>query len=144
MKIKKIVVFALIIPALSFFLYTCTVNSSTGLITITNTTQNDISSIVIGDITISSYISRGSKVDYWYSTQLSGRLQFGGQPRPFIVQEDNGDETRDKTTSLVFKLDCEYKIDIIEYNNQNWFYFYKGKKIGSDYDSSGANVKPWD
>jgi regulatory protein YycI of two-component signal transduction system YycFG len=140
--LKKILAFIITLILLLIF-STCQVNENTGLITINNTTNNDISSIKIGNTMISCYLSKGSKVDYWFYYVLTGSITGSGMSKAIIVEEDTADETRDPGTSLVFKLNHQYKIDIIDYNNQNWFYIYSGTKVGSSYEDDDKD-KPWD
>ncbi len=128
--------FLIIIIILSFF--NCTVNNSTGLIVLTNLTESDIINVKIGGTTITSYISRGGKVDYWYSTTLSGKLTASGvvNNRYLYNLNDNQGTLSSDEENLEFKLNTEYKIDIIMKDKKNFFYILGGIQPGDDYDDN--------
>jgi hypothetical protein len=131
---KKI--YLLIIITLTILVFTCTVNQNTGLIVLSNLTNEDISNVKIGSTTLTCYLSRGAKVDYWYYTPLTGKLTGGGvvSNRYFYNLNDNeGTQSADED-SLEFKLNYEYKIDVIHKDDKNYFYIHGGVQPGEDYD----------
>lgn len=128
--------FLIILIITSFLFLTCTVNQNTGLIVLTNLTGNDISNVKVGTTSITGYISRGAKVDYWYYSTLSGKLTGAGVVKNQYLYnlEDNQGTLSDDEDSLEFKLNYEYKIDIIEKDNKNYFYIHCGVSPGDDYE----------
>ncbi len=132
---KKIYLMILIL-FLIFFLSTCTVNESTGLIVITNLTENDVSNVKVGEVTLTSYISRGAKVDYWYYSLLSGKLTAAGVVKNvyyYNLGDNEGTGSMD-VDSLEFEVNHEYKIDIIAKDGKNYFFIHGGVQPGDDYD----------
>lgn len=95
----------------------CTVNDTTGLLVITNLSNSDVTNIRIGNTTLTSYLSSGSKLDYWYYTPLTGQLSATGAANKYDV---------------TFKLNYEYKIEILEKNDKNLFSVGYGKEKGTD------------
>ena len=131
---KKI--YLLLIITLTILSITCTVNQSTGLIVLTNLTENDVSNVKIGSTTITGYISRGAKVDYWYYTVLTGKLTGTGVVKNVYYYNlgDNQGTLSSDEDSLEFELNHEYKIDIIKKNDKNYFFLHGGVQPGDDYD----------
>ena len=131
---KKI--YLLIIISLTILFLTCTVNQNTGLIVLTNLTENDISNVKIGEVTITCYITRGAKVDYWYSTPLTGKLTASGVVTNvyYYNLDDNQGTSSSNEDSAEFLVNYEYKIDIIQKGNKNYFFLHGGVQPGDDYD----------
>jgi len=114
------------------FLSACTVNETTGLITITNLTDKDFSNIKIGDTVLSAYISKGVKVDYWYFKNLFGNLTGSGILKAVYVNDTNLTNTYDEP--LNFLQGYEYHIEIIQQKSSRcFFYIYNGRKSGYSY-----------
>jgi len=129
----------ILIVLLLFVLFTsCTVNSSTGLLTITNSTNYDITSIKIGNITLDSYLPQGQTYNFWYYSILSGQLTGGSVVNDVIyyLSGREGDTMVSYGGSQIkeidFKVDYQYKIDIIEENSQNYFCIHGGLKPGDN------------
>ena len=97
----------------------CTVNDTTGLLVITNLSNSDVTNIKVGNTTLTSYLSSGSKLDYWYYTPLAGEISATGVANKYDV---------------TFKLNYEYKIEILEKDERNLFNISSdcGRQKGSD------------
>ena len=70
MKKKYYIFYLLIIFQL---LIGCTINDSTGLITISNHTDRSSATVYLNSI-ILAYLGTGAKSDYWYYNDLSGNI----------------------------------------------------------------------
>ena len=128
---KKIVYFCII--AVFIMLISCSVNENTGLIVISNLTMSDISPVKVGNTYLVSYLKRGAKYDYWFYSTLSGKLSGGSVVQVILYDDGETVETRDER-DMEFKVGYEYKIDIVEKDDKNWFYVYEGEKSGGGSD----------
>jgi hypothetical protein len=73
----KIKLFILLILC-SIVILQCSVNNSTGLISILNSSNQDLKNVKIGDTFIALNVSSGSKVDFWYIIPFKGKFTFEG------------------------------------------------------------------
>ena len=116
----KKILFIFCVLALMLFNFGCVIDDSTGLIVLTNLTQNDFTNIEVGNRVLSYYIASGAKIDYWYFNDLSGELTGTG-----VVNSYN----------VTFKVSYEYKMEIRENDGHNYFrLLHEGIKFGSDED----------
>lgn len=56
----------------------CTVNNNTGLIRIENKSVSPIKNVKIGNTFILSYLGGGANYDYWYYSNIEGKLYLEG------------------------------------------------------------------
>ncbi len=75
---KKYIYLSLFILFLAFL--TCTVNDSTGLIKVENTTHLGLSNVKIGNTSIAWYVAAGGYSNYWFYQPISGTLTTEGIP----------------------------------------------------------------
>ena len=74
---KKI--YLLLIVALLFFAFIgCTVNSTTGRITVANTTNATMTNVKVGDTLIVSSLGPGKSYDYYFFKTLTGQITVEG------------------------------------------------------------------
>jgi hypothetical protein len=133
---KKKYLFLVIIIVLSVFI-SCTVNENTGLITITNNGNGDASNIKVGGTVITNYLAQGQKCDYWYSKILFGDITGSGVVKNVLLynSDKSGESVVTRNTNTVeFKVNYEYKIEIVQKDDKNWFYIHGGTTPGANYD----------
>jgi hypothetical protein len=75
-KIKKIIFMIIIMILITAV--NCTVNENTGLIRIENKSVSPIKNVKIGNTFILSYLAGGANYDYWYYSNIEGKLTLEG------------------------------------------------------------------
>ena len=65
--------FLIILIVLIILFSCCTVNSSMGLITVTNSSDQALTNVMIGSTLIVSYLAAGTKFDYWTAFTIQGK-----------------------------------------------------------------------
>jgi hypothetical protein len=65
----------------------CSVNNSTSLIVIKNTTYEALTDVKIGDSYMAAYVAPGTYVDYWSYKTVSGKLSLKGVNLPQNVRD---------------------------------------------------------
>lgn len=145
MKIK----FFTLIFAVIFLLFTCAVNQTTGLISITHNGSSNASNIKVGDTVLTYSIASGAKYDYWYYNNiLSGKLSAEGIDYFFIADyydDANGSTHYTEDTACSFKPNYEYKIEIISTAIGSYFsYSLVNILIVNPGYKSGGNAKDSD
>ncbi|MBN2545492.1 MAG: hypothetical protein JXB50_06830 [Spirochaetes bacterium] len=75
----KIIYYLLI--SLLIFLFNCTVNETTGIISVYNNTERDFKSVAINGTKIAFFLNSYKKTDYWFYKKLQGKIT--------IIRNDN-------------------------------------------------------
>lgn len=132
-------IFLFVVLMITFF--NCTVSNNTGLLVLSNLTESDISNVKIGSTLITAYISRGGKVDYWYSTPVTGKLTASGVVNNRYLYNLNDGEGNLSTDEdeLEFKLNHEYKIDIVYKDDKNYFFIHGGIEPGEEFEEDESD-----
>lgn len=72
---KKIFYLILIVSILIILFFTgCSVNAYTGLIQVKNYSNTPITNVKIGETLITSYLAAGAQIDYWFTSEITGKL----------------------------------------------------------------------
>jgi hypothetical protein len=111
---KKYLMMPLII--LIIFL-SCTVNSTTGMINIKNTTNATISNIRIGNTILAITLTPGANFNYYYYKTLTGRITSTGATTGFSYWDYNG--TKYDYTGDIILMDGTFTL-----KTNYWFTFY--------------------
>lgn len=91
---KKVLFYLSSITLLFLLLAGCTVNSTTGKITINNTTNTAVTNIKIGNTLIALNVNPGASYDYYYYADITGKLSISGVDHLDAVGKDlDGDNT---------------------------------------------------
>ena len=105
---KKVLFFLSSITLLFLLLAGCTVNSTTGKIMISNRTNTALTNIRIGNTLISSYVAPGATYDYWYYSDITGKLALSGVDHLDYYGED---PDKDTTYTGYDDLDLTFKVN---------------------------------
>ena len=105
---KKVLFYLSSITLLFLLLAGCTVNSTTGKITISNRTNNALTNIKIGNTLLSSYVAPGASYDYWYYNDITGKLALSGVDH---LDAAGKDPNNDNTDTGFDELDYTFKVN---------------------------------
>jgi hypothetical protein len=118
------------------FLIACSVNNSTGLITIYNLTDAAVTNIKIGDTVINYSLPKGQKYDHWFLSSLQGKVsgtEFDEVLAKFFVEDPEHDISyiiyKDDPV-CTFYVNYEYHLDIVNADNKIRLYVNPGIQAG--------------
>ncbi len=136
-KIKSVMKYCIPILLL-FYVTSCAVNDYTSKITILNKSDISVNNIKVGDAIICSYIQPGGSFDYYFTTDLGGKLTGAGViSAGYTNAYDNNKASIVKRTGN-YKLkhtgyffDCEiFKVD------SDYYITLRCDKKGTDYSNT--------
>jgi hypothetical protein len=123
---KKYILFISIV-LLIVFLFGCTVNDNVGLIVLSNMTDIDIKNIKVGDTTLHFELGMGTKYDYWFFANITGKISANGV-EDYVYTVPDPDKNN---PNLKFEPGYEYFITV--YKSDGDYYFDIGRrKAGAD------------
>ena len=122
----------------------CTVNNSTGLITISNKTSIKILTVKINENTLAT-LGQGSKTDYWFYSDFDGIITANEIKNIFISDSYNseiGQNNYVKESECYFKTNYRYEIRISQISigqysyytstTDNYIFVEPGIKVGAN------------
>lgn len=116
-KKHLLVIIGLVI--LSGIFSSCSVNNTTGLITVYNLTNAPIHNIYIGENVIVYTLNPGAKYDYWIYSALEGKVRADEVDRvlaKFLVEDKVNESSyviNKDNPVCIFQVNYEYHLDIV-------------------------------
>ncbi|OHD10802.1 MAG: hypothetical protein A2086_03855 [Spirochaetes bacterium GWD1_27_9] len=115
----------------------CSVNSTTGLLEITNLSDRTIKNLKLDNTLILSSLDKGAKYDYWYFNTFEGKISCEGadeilvsyyiEKSKMLIYKDNA--------ICSFKTNYKYQIEMRKLNGKYRVYVSEGiNSDGSDVD----------
>ncbi len=113
---KKIITLSPALLLFAFLINSCSVNSTTGLITIENRTNSFLTNVRVGDTLVALSLAPGAKYDYYYYQTIQGKLTtFGVAINDDVFFDLNGNGQKDPgeaMSEVTFRFKPNYWIKI--------------------------------
>lgn len=134
----------LLLLSIIIFFISCTVNNSTGLITVSNKTAISILTVKVNENTLAT-LGLGSKTDYWFYSDFDGIITANEIKNIYVSDSYNSDYGQNnyvKDSECFFKTNYRYEIRISQISigqysyyasaTDNYIFVEPGIKVGAN------------
>ena len=119
--IKHKLIKIILVPLFFSLFLQCSVNEYIGLIEVYNYTNTPVKNVKIGDTLLAIYVAPGNYVDYWFSSDIKGKLY------------SEGVTVGDAFSGITYDLKANYWIQIIARENSDG-----SNSVGLSYQKNGT------